>query len=591
MLCCLFNVAIAQDSAPAASAKWTFVKPTEGTNTGAEVTNTGAVTGVMSLQNMKANGYITTDNPLLNTLRYQRSEGEAGTQFPANQTDIIADTYIQFAVTPAEGQTFNLNSLAYEIGSTGSSSAFRTKVFYSTNAEFATPIQVAGATGNVDNEGNPSDIVTRDDFKSISKELDVVVNNGETFYLRFYPWMHASDKVETGKYLVLRNVTIAGTTAAANGEDPGDEEPGATKKVLYVTEAKTMAETASPVTEDPIIKMLQADENIELTVRALTADEANSAATEIDMAAFDAVVVQESIGGGRAILRPGSALGLANFTKPVLYNKTYALNGGRAFAAGTAGGGVEASTAESIVLSFTVPAASRENELFNGFEFAESGEVAMFKLGALDNGGVPEGTALWKGLNFSNNTVISAENTLLANVQGLATTGTPVFINDIPAGTTIGSEVTKARVIMVGMNFGAISRDNGTNMTAENLTLWRNAVYSLAGLAVPTTLVEPGVVTSIEDKVAGSTFSLSQNYPNPFSNSTNTTIQYEIKKSGYVALEVYDALGRKVATLADENQAAGTYEVKLNKSLSNGLYFYKLSADGSSLTRRMLVTQ
>lgn len=589
MLCCLFNIGYAQAPAPAAaSAKWLLTKPA-GEGTGEEVTNTGAVTGAMTLRTMKSNGFVTTSNPLINTIRYQRSEGVDGIQFPANQTDIIADTYIQFAVTPAEGQTFNLSSLAYEIGSQGSTSAFRTKVFYSTNSEFANPTQVEGATGNVDAEGNNSDIVTRDAFKEITKELNVAVNSGETFYLRFYPWMHGSDKIETGKYLVLRNVTVAGTTIAADDEDPGDEEPIATKKVLYVTEDKAMAETASSPSNDPIIRMLQADQNIELTVRALTGDEANSATTEIDMAGFDAVVVQESIGSTRAILKPAGALGLAKITKPVLYNKSYALTGGRAFAASTPGGGVEAVVDGVPALAITVPAASQGNALFNGFTFPETGSVTLFKTGSLDNGGTAE--AGLKALNFSNATVLSAENTLLANVAGLAATGTPVFINDLPAGTTIGSETSLARIITIGMNFGAISKDNGTNLTAEGLTLWRNAVYSLAGLPVPTALVDPGVVTSIEDKVAGATFSLSQNYPNPFSNSTNTTIQYEIKKSGYVALDVYDALGRKVTTLADGNQAAGTYEVKLNKNLSNGMYFYKLSTNGSSLTRRMLVTQ
>ncbi|WP_187270077.1 T9SS type A sorting domain-containing protein [Pontibacter qinzhouensis] len=399
--------------------------------------------------------------------------------------------------------------------------------------------------------------------------------------------MHNQTAAQTGKYISFSDVIISGTTMPAEDEDPGDEEPAGIKKVLYVTEIKVMHETATTVESDPIIRMLRADENIELTVKALTQAEANAADTEVDMAGFDAIVVQESMGGNRAILTPAGTLGLAKFTAPTLYNKTYALNGGRAFTTNTAGGGAEAAVEGTPVLAITVPAANQTNALFNGLTFTETGTAPMFKTGSLDNGG-PAETGL-KALNYSNATVLSATNTLLASVAGLAEEGTPVFLNDLPSGTMIGSEAIQTRMIMMGMNFGAISKDNGTNMTAENLTLWRNAVYSLAGLPVPTTAVDPAVVTSVRNNLATASFNLGQNYPNPFNGST--TIAYELKKSGFVALEVYDALGRKVATLANGNQAAGTYEVKLNKNLSNGMYFYKLSTDGSSLTRRMLVTQ
>jgi len=82
------------------------------------------------------------------------------------------------------------------------------------------------------------------------------------------------------------------------------------------------------------------------------------------------------------------------------------------------------------------------------------------------------------------------------------------------------------------------------------------------------------------------TYSLSQNYPNPFNPST--TIRYSIKDAGLVKLEIYDILGRKVATIVSEEKQAGNYEVNFNGSnLSSGIYFYKLTTGSFTQIRKM----
>jgi photosystem II stability/assembly factor-like uncharacterized protein len=74
-------------------------------------------------------------------------------------------------------------------------------------------------------------------------------------------------------------------------------------------------------------------------------------------------------------------------------------------------------------------------------------------------------------------------------------------------------------------------------------------------------------------------FSLNQNYPNPFNPSTN--IKYQIKENKFVTLKVFDLLGKEVATLVNEKQSPGTYEVTFDaRALSSGIYFYTLYADG-----------
>ena len=97
----------------------------------------------------------------------------------------------------------------------------------------------------------------------------------------------------------------------------------------------------------------------------------------------------------------------------------------------------------------------------------------------------------------------------------------------------------------------------------------------------------PMGITTISNNIPGS-YSLKQNYPNPFNPSTK--IQYEISHSGMVKLVVFDALGREVETLVNENQSAGVYEATFNAlQYSSGMYFYKLTTNGFSETKRMML--
>jgi len=83
---------------------------------------------------------------------------------------------------------------------------------------------------------------------------------------------------------------------------------------------------------------------------------------------------------------------------------------------------------------------------------------------------------------------------------------------------------------------------------------------------------------------------LSQNHPNPF--NATTLINYQLASASYVKLEVYNLIGRKVATLADEAQEVGYKSVNWDASeVSSGLYFYKLTAGDYTETRRMMLVK
>lgn len=98
------------------------------------------------------------------------------------------------------------------------------------------------------------------------------------------------------------------------------------------------------------------------------------------------------------------------------------------------------------------------------------------------------------------------------------------------------------------------------------------------------------LVTAIGDDDAAlpRAFRLEQNYPNPFNPAT--TIRFSIEKPARVSLTVVNALGQVVETLVDGYRPVGDYSVRFDgSSLSSGVYFYELRAEGVAQTRKMLL--
>ncbi|MFN3873208.1 MAG: T9SS type A sorting domain-containing protein [Ignavibacterium sp.] len=83
-------------------------------------------------------------------------------------------------------------------------------------------------------------------------------------------------------------------------------------------------------------------------------------------------------------------------------------------------------------------------------------------------------------------------------------------------------------------------------------------------------------------------YKLSQNYPNPFNPSTS--INFELPKSGYTTLKIYDMLGNEVATLIDKEMTAGQHSVKFNaQNLASGTYLYQLNVNGVRISNKMIL--
>ncbi len=130
------------------------------------------------------------------------------------------------------------------------------------------------------------------------------------------------------------------------------------------------------------------------------------------------------------------------------------------------------------------------------------------------------------------------------------------------AGVGLGQAVTV---------YHRVIASDGTASTegpAASVVLTRDAITNTDAIGVPTE------------------FALHGNFPNPF--NPTTTLRYDVAEAGLVKLEVFDMLGRKVATLVNNNQPVGRFSVSFDAvNLSSGVYLYRLEAGQKVLTQTM----
>ena len=111
---------------------------------------------------------------------------------------------------------------------------------------------------------------------------------------------------------------------------------------------------------------------------------------------------------------------------------------------------------------------------------------------------------------------------------------------------------------------------------------------ALQAVAADGTVLEAAESTQHESVALPERITLYTNYPNPF--NPTTTISYSLPIADEVRVEVFDALGRQVALLADGIRQAGRHEVRFNADgLPSGMYVYRLSTSAHVEARPMVV--
>ncbi|MDI6804735.1 MAG: T9SS type A sorting domain-containing protein [Bacteroidota bacterium] len=156
-------------------------------------TNSGSVTGNNeSFSNMVINNYAGPNS----SQRVTTTTGSWPAETAQNET-----RYIQFAVSPNPTYSFNITSVTLSLGASGGGN-MKVNIWCSVDPTFTVRTQLNSSVLSLP-DGSLS---------SLSYSPTVNVNDGQTFYLRIYPWYTSS---ASGKYVCPQNVVISGTTSSA----------------------------------------------------------------------------------------------------------------------------------------------------------------------------------------------------------------------------------------------------------------------------------------------------------------------------------------------------------------------------------------
>ena len=177
------------------SATWELTDP-NADGTGLSVSTAGQLNAVdENLHNMEINHYTGPDES-------QRVR-IAGNEWPALQTEQIDSVYIEFSAAPVDDNIFTVTGISMGIAA-ASIDAMRANLVYDTNSTFESPTQIDYLpTGQL--------YLPLDALQEVQAEPNVMIQPGQTFYFRIYPWVDNDPSVRTGKYVCIKNVQIAGT--------------------------------------------------------------------------------------------------------------------------------------------------------------------------------------------------------------------------------------------------------------------------------------------------------------------------------------------------------------------------------------------
>ena len=137
----------------------------------------------------------------------------------------------------------------------------------------------------------------------------------------------------------------------------------------------------------------------------------------------------------------------------------------------------------------------------------------------------------------------------------------------------------------LGYEGGAFTAD-----VAGWISVAGNSGSPLTGNYVP---LPTEVDNSTDGILLPSGYVLKQNYPNPFNPTTN--IHYQLPERAHISLIVYDLLGKKVATLVNEQQNAGLYNIQWDimndtrTAVSTGVYLCSINAKGLTRTYNKVI--
>ncbi|MBI5266494.1 MAG: 5'-nucleotidase C-terminal domain-containing protein [candidate division Zixibacteria bacterium] len=155
---------------------------------------------------------------------------------------------------------------------------------------------------------------------------------------------------------------------------------------------------------------------------------------------------------------------------------------------------------------------------------------------------------------------------------------------------------TAARAILLGMNAQLADQAIGGFIdaaTAARLQYLNGKL--IESMAAGSSFAGKSATDGTDSPSVPQSFALLQNYPNPF--NPTTQIDFALPTPSTVVLEVFNVLGQRVRTLVNEPMSAGVHRVEWDGrgddgySVASGVYYYRLTAETATATRKMMLTK
>lgn len=132
--------------------------------------------------------------------------GIKGGTWPAGEIDEVSTRYVQFQMTVPSDKVFNLDRISFDVcGWGGNTVSYH--AYYATKADFSDQVLISEGLS-----------LKAKEPVSVTKDVVKKLEEGESVYIRIYPWLNALSSTATGKYIALSEVTLHGTVSDAGAE-------------------------------------------------------------------------------------------------------------------------------------------------------------------------------------------------------------------------------------------------------------------------------------------------------------------------------------------------------------------------------------
>ena len=224
----------------------------------------------------------------------------------------------------------------------------------------------------------------------------------------------------------------------------------------------------------------------------------------------------------------------------------------------------------------------------------QSGNTYFWRVNASNSAGTSTWSSIW---NFTTSISPPVTPVLISPPNGSQVTTTPLLDwNDVVLATSYRLQVSQVSNFMttvideVSLTTSQYQVPSGV-LSANVQYFWRARARNAGGWSpwasawnFTTSLIG---VNPISGEIPTS-FNLYQNYPNPFNPLTN--IRFDIPKSSFVKIILYDVLGNVITTIVNEKLSAGSYEVNWDASdYPSGVYIYKLHTSDFVDVKKMVL--